>query len=178
MKQRGIREVIVWLLIFVIGSLIVIFLVYPNSFQSFKSNIRNIIPSSSDMNILSSDSKNGSSLEDPLIQECISSFNECKIISNKKYGTSASLIEKKKIESIEEGEEFYNTWKGIIQPTLEIEIFLTTNKWSAFYEGEEIDFPIVLLATKIIGPEGQLPVVLLCKNDGELTKKSKQELLC
>lgn len=37
-----IRDIFVWLLIFIVGSLIVSFLINPNSFQSFKSNIKSI----------------------------------------------------------------------------------------------------------------------------------------
>jgi len=39
----GIGKVILWLFVFVVGSLIVTFLVSPNSFQNFKSNINNVI---------------------------------------------------------------------------------------------------------------------------------------
>jgi hypothetical protein len=39
----GIRKVLMWLFIFIVGSLILTFLVSPNSFQNFKSNVNNII---------------------------------------------------------------------------------------------------------------------------------------
>jgi len=38
----GFKDVIVWLFIFIMGSLIVSFLIYPGSFQSFKSNFGGI----------------------------------------------------------------------------------------------------------------------------------------
>jgi len=38
------REVFLWLIIFVIGSLIVTFLISPNSFSSFKDNIQSLKP--------------------------------------------------------------------------------------------------------------------------------------
>ena len=39
-----ITEILVWLGIFIVGSLIVTFLISPNSFQTFKYNIKEIIP--------------------------------------------------------------------------------------------------------------------------------------
>lgn len=39
-------NIIQWLAIFIIGSLIVNFLISPGSYQSFKQNIKNIIPES------------------------------------------------------------------------------------------------------------------------------------
>ena len=37
-----IRYILMWLFIFIIGSLIVNFLIYPSSFESFKSNVKRI----------------------------------------------------------------------------------------------------------------------------------------
>jgi len=37
-----IKEIIVWIFIFIVGSLIVSFLIYPNSFYLFKENIRDM----------------------------------------------------------------------------------------------------------------------------------------
>ena len=45
----NIFELIEWLLIFIIGSLIVNFLIYPESFNSFKSNFNPIINSFNNM---------------------------------------------------------------------------------------------------------------------------------
>jgi hypothetical protein len=47
MKSYHFFNIVIWLLIFIIGSLIVSFLIYPETFQSFKSNIKNIITSTS-----------------------------------------------------------------------------------------------------------------------------------
>ena len=48
-----IKDILIWLGIFIIGSLIVSFLIYPSSFQLFKSNVKSILPSSSDVKISS-----------------------------------------------------------------------------------------------------------------------------
>ena len=39
-----IKDIFIWLGIFIVGSLIVSFLVYPNSLQSFKSNVNGVVP--------------------------------------------------------------------------------------------------------------------------------------
>ena len=36
------KDILIWLFVFIVGSLIVSFLIYPNTFQSFKSNIEEI----------------------------------------------------------------------------------------------------------------------------------------
>ena len=53
----GFKDIIVWLIIFIIGGLIINFIIVPGSFQSFKYNIKNIIPESiSDFSITNSGS--------------------------------------------------------------------------------------------------------------------------
>ncbi len=47
--KETIKYIFLWLFIFIVGSLIVSFLIYPESFQSFKYNIKSSIP---DINIL------------------------------------------------------------------------------------------------------------------------------
>ena len=39
-------DIIIWIFVFVVGSLIVTFLLSPNSFQALENNIKDIIPSS------------------------------------------------------------------------------------------------------------------------------------
>lgn len=43
-KATGFGQIILWLGIFIVGSLIVTFLVNPNSFENFKSNLKSIVP--------------------------------------------------------------------------------------------------------------------------------------
>ena len=38
------KDILIWLGVFIVGSLVVSFLIAPSSFQSFKSNIKSIIP--------------------------------------------------------------------------------------------------------------------------------------
>ncbi len=47
MSRYTFWDIFVWVLIFVVGSLIVSFLIYPSSFQSFKSNVKDIFSSNS-----------------------------------------------------------------------------------------------------------------------------------
>jgi len=41
-KMGLIKQIFLWLFIFIVGSLIVSFLIYPSSFNSFKSNVKSI----------------------------------------------------------------------------------------------------------------------------------------
>lgn len=51
------KDILIWLGVFIVGSLIVSFLIYPTSFQSFKSNVKSILPSTSNNNPSSITSK-------------------------------------------------------------------------------------------------------------------------
>lgn len=53
-----IKYILIWLFIFIIGSLIVNFLISPNSFQSFKENIKSIIPEKEEIKINLSKNEN------------------------------------------------------------------------------------------------------------------------
>ncbi|MFW9877455.1 MAG: hypothetical protein ACFFG0_30585 [Candidatus Thorarchaeota archaeon] len=114
-----------------------------------------------------------STYEDPLVSKCRASFNSCKEVSTKKYDISISLIEMEKFQDKSKAEEFYNTWKGPLQMGLKYEL-----TGFAYNKDVEDYLPIVLIASKVRGPEGQLPVVLTCNSDGNLISNSKSQLLC
>lgn len=114
-----------------------------------------------------------STYEDPLITKCKASYNSCKDVSTQKYDLSISLIKTEKFEDKSKAQEFYNTWKGPLQMGLDTELTLFD------YNKKVEDFiPLVLFATKVRGPEGQIPVVLICDKNGDLIKFSKSALLC
>ena len=156
-----------WLGVFIVGGLIVTFLVTPNSFQSFKSNIKSIIPDNSNLQ------KSNSITKDSLMLQCENSFNECKDIAERKYDLSISLIEKEKFEDSEKAQEFYKTWEGFNQLDL---LYSITKS----YREEELDneMPIVIFAIKINTKEIQRPLVIVCNKNGSLTGSSKYELSC
>jgi hypothetical protein len=67
MSKYEFKDIAIWLLVFIVGSLIVSFLIYPNSFQSFKSNIKSIIPSTlSNTNINNPSNVNTNSSSTPI----------------------------------------------------------------------------------------------------------------
>jgi len=113
------------------------------------------------------------SYKDSLVSKCESSYNTCRDISIQKYDISISLIKAEKFTNKAEAEEFYNIWKGPLQFRLETEII----GWGHNKKIED-SFPVVLFALKTKGPEGQLPVVLVCDNSGNLIKHSRSQLLC
>ncbi|OGJ12823.1 hypothetical protein A3K82_00715 [Candidatus Pacearchaeota archaeon RBG_19FT_COMBO_34_9] len=136
------------LLIFIIGSLIVSFLIYPNSFQSFKSNINGMIIGlkgdvTEKMNIIE---------EDSMIKQCKIEFNRCKEVAEAKYDTfSLSLIKIEKFINMENATEFYNTWNFAVLQS---------------YHNLPNDFPYVLMAVKISSSEGSMSMVRKCDENG------------
>jgi len=114
-----------------------------------------------------------STYEDSLITKCKASYNSCKDVSTQKYDLSISLIKTEKFEDKSKAQEFYNTWKGPLQMGIDTELTLFD-----FDKKVEDYLPLVLFAIKVRGPEGQVPVVLICDKNGDLVKFSKSALLC
>ena len=168
------KDVFTWLSIFIIGSLIVTFLVSPNSFQSFKSNIKNIVPASSDTkeSIMGTNSYPSTRAdENDLISRCKVSLNKCKDISTRKYDLSMSIIEVKKFNDEVRAVEFYNTWN----------VFLGFNLDTIFalsHSTIEEQLPFVLIAVSLVREGEKYPVVAICDGNGELNINSKISLLC
>jgi len=169
------KEIIIWLIIFIVGSLIVSFLVEPNSIQSFKNNIKSIFPFSeynsdsslnTNLNTSSSNSQKDIVEEETLIDKCKKSFNECKEITTTKYSMATiPLIKIEQFDNKEEAEEFFYTWGGMGQ-TYDL-------SFQSFQEKE--GYPLVLIATKHIF---ETPIVIICNKEGKLLRYSKITLLC
>jgi hypothetical protein len=146
--KNKIKEVFKWLFIFVVGSLIVSFILQPDSFQSLKNNVNNLISVIKDKVIIN---------EDPLISQCRESFNRCKNIAETKIdGMTLSLINIEKFHNEASALEFYNTWSS-----------LSSGKSTKLPDG--VNLPVVLIAFKIGGSTGSMSMVKDC--DG-----SKMEL--
>jgi len=45
------KDIFIWLFVFVVGSLIVSFLIYPSNFNLFKSNVKGVIPNDINLNV-------------------------------------------------------------------------------------------------------------------------------
>jgi len=160
-----IREVFLWLIVFVVGSLVVTFLVSPGSFQSFKQNVgdigANVVSNPSKTEIVKS---HGS--EDVQLVECVLKFNECKKISETKIGISIKINEYEKFDNQEEAAEFYRQWSD---PYLQISLFQ-----------EEV--PVVLISTSVKFSDGveqlTLPFVAVCDSDKNLVTETKRFFSC
>ncbi len=111
--------------------------------------------------------------EDELIEGCKQNYELCKEVATKKYDISISLLEAEKFSQVSEAEEFYDTWKGQ-QAGLDVEWGLS----HGFGMLTENNFPLVLLATKVRGPQGSLPLVVICDKTGQLIDSSKNQLSC
>jgi len=165
-KRGGFGKVFGWLFVFVVGSLIVTFLVNPNSFNDLKQNIKGITSSISG-NSISNNS------EDPLLIKCRDSFNRIKDIAEQKYDVSISLLQIQRFEDEDPANNFFNTWKSSSQYTLRQILFGFLDT----YGNRDIEFPIVLIAISIRGDYGQIPKVVVCETGGDLSSYSKNILL-
>lgn len=166
-KRANIGYIFGLLIVFVVGSLIVTFLVSPGSFNNFKSNVKSILPSPSiNSNVISN------SATQTLLDKCKISLSKCEDITRKKFGTfSVTLLDSKEINNLEEGEDFSSTWSFILS-SLETAVRIEYG-----YENK-VEFPIILLATRVSGPGGEMPVLVQCNKEGDLFRFSKMSLLC
>ena len=151
------KDILIWLGIFIIGSLIVSAIIDPSIIPDFKDK--------SDISFNTQTKTN-----DPLVDSCTIKFNECKNIGESKYNLNVKLQEKQRFGDISGAENFFNTWSGVRQGT--------GINWYA----SEVSFPIVLFATKINIKEGleevTYPYVVFCSSNGELTPKTKSGIGC
>ncbi len=158
------KEIIIWIIVFIIGSLVVTFLVSPNSFQSFKSNIKSIIPSNSNI-----DKQTSSKSQETIVSYCIQEFNKYTGIAEQKYNhLSYSMIEVEKMSSDEEAGEFWDLYKS------PLDFSYSTQK--TVYSSWNFTYPIVMIAGKLIINDGSLPFVVYCDSDGKLSENSKKIL--
>lgn len=124
-------------------------------------NVKINLPDSNDLE---------SKKEDVLVKTCKNSFNTCSSIFSKKYGGSVSIIEIERFDDKENAEEFYHVWKGFGQISVKYEYDI--------FGLDEYNTPLVLIASKVKGDLGQLPLVLVCNSNGDFVEGSKAKLLC
>ena len=158
-----IGEIVLWAAIMIVASLIVSMIVNPIIYTNLKNRVTGIFKGP------------GIITEDSLTAKCLTSFNQCKQVYEKKYEISMSVVEAKKVLNLSAGNDFYNTWKGINQTGLESEYNYNLGV------GEKLDessFPIVLFAITLRGKEGLVPYVAVCNKEGNLIQYSKTILSC
>lgn len=167
-----IKEILIWLGVFIIGSLIVTFVVSPNSFNSFKNNMEDIIHTSTQ-----GSSINVQASQDTLITQCKNSFNVCKNVIEKKYGLDVSINEIRKFEysDLDEANEFVSKWytKGAsVKGIMVIEQVMAMEDTSRNTEQEfENKFPVVLIAFSEVKSETgfSMPLVAMCDVSSKLS---------
>jgi len=134
------KEIIIWLGIFIVGSLIVTFLISPGSFDRFKDNVKDI----TEKDIIKQTINKTTTLTEPediQITECLERFNECKRISETKTGVSIKIIEYKKFTEYNKALEFYTTWTSPYTKSLMVSGMMKN------YFLPKDNFPIVLIAS-------------------------------
>jgi len=100
---------------------------------------------------------------DELIEKCSQSYDNCvKIATTKFDALSVSLIKMEKFGNEEKAEEFLSTWHTMTVQPLGLWYYVDNGSFGGHVE--ESFFPMVLIAAKMTGPTGQVPVVLVCDN--------------
>ncbi len=174
-RRMRFKEIIIWLGIFIVGSLIVTFLVSPGSFDRFKDNIVDITKKTITEQTITK-TTNLNEPEDIQITKCLAKFNECKKISEMKTGVSIKINEYKKFTEYNKALEFYTTWTSPYTKSLMV------NEMMKNYLLPKDNFPIVLIATsaKINSAYGtvQDSYVAVCDSSYNLIKTTKTLLNC
>jgi len=153
-----IKYILVWLFIFIVGSLIVNFVVFPSSFESFKENIKSVIQKVEIEHLKLYEDK------------CSIKFNECKEIAEAKLGNSFEVHKIKKFEQSEEIEakEFFESWCEYCD--YESQVF--DEGW-VLTKSIEREYPLTMFAyteilTNIYGAEQRLTRITVCDAKGKL----------
>jgi len=169
-------------IIFIVLVLMAVYLFYfqPQILRTISGRVTNILGDLKTNTNVNPTSQISVPVEDELIVKCRQSYDNCKEIATQKYDVSISLIKIEKFEDKSNAEEFYNTWKGPIQIG---QFGLDWDLMSSYPDNPnttpiENYFPVVLLALKVTNPQGQLPLVVVCDNSGNLVKASKNQLQC
>lgn len=171
------KEIAIWLVVFIVGSLIVTFLISPTSFDSFKSNIGSIIPTKSEVSLNSASIANN-----PSLANCQNEIGEKTRIAEEKSPVSLdiSIREYKSFNNSLSALEYLEEWK-----LMGNELFILGNQ---YYEPNidlnkeedldkivEYDDIIVFLARFEYSREGDSVKILkpiICL-DGKLSPESK-----
>lgn len=174
------KEIFVWLFIFVIGSLIVSFLISSESFDSFKQNVGditgNVINNIKDLKIDSiSEKSSGKEKQDIQINECLAKFEECKRISEAKNSASIKINEYEKFTEYNEAVEFYRTWSSS-----DVVFMLNSGIEQGYIPNENM--PLVLIATSTEWDFGyeriKMPFVAVCDSNYNLVGQTKTLFNC
>lgn len=145
-------------------------MVSPDSFSSFKSNIKSIIPSGSQTSLNSA--KNS---EDPLVNQCVDAFEECIDIATTKYSTlSIKILKYEKFNSKEPALEFFNTWSNPMQKSINP----LTHQEGDWRPWGNVTYPIVLFSTRVNYDGTENPAVAICNSDGRLQTITKTGYMC
>lgn len=145
------KEVVVWLVIFIIGSLIVSYLVGQTSIKTLKETISSVISG------VKMDSKK---VEDPLVAQCLSEFNKCKERLETKYSVDINIIRYQRFDDLEDAKAYFDDWAGFLQH-------------SQYFSSDKAKGPVVVVATHIRGVDGiKNPWASVCDESGELKEKT------
>ena len=160
----AVKEIITWIIVSVIALLIVSMIINPTIYTNVKNKV---------INVFSKSENKIKAINDPLLDQCQMSINDCISTSEKKYGFTINIIKTIKVNNLSEGNSFYNQWKSFLQSNLESE-------YSFEYDRKinDSDFPIVMFALALEKENMQNPLVAICQNNGTLISFSKISLLC
>lgn len=117
-------------------------------------------------------------IQSDLVMSCEQDFEYYVNILESKYSTRVSTIKIEEIKSMEEAENFFNTWKSsLAMQYLVSKDFESLGENNPAIFGAGIDnFPVVMIVAKF-KTDTEMPLVLGCDGDGKLTSYSKRALL-
>jgi hypothetical protein len=155
-------EVILWIIIIIVASLVVSMIINPAIYTNTKNKVVALF-------------KTSISRQDSLEKKCVSSFEVCKDIYEKRYGIFINISESKKVENMSDGDIFFNNWKGQSQVNLKTEFYMYALSGNPL---DNSDFPLVLFAVMFRTNPGPSSYVVICNKNGELIRTSKIALSC
>lgn len=158
-----VKDILIWVFIFVVGSIVFQFIVYPESFNSLKEDVHS---SAGSLQEKIQEEVTSPQEQDTLTNSCLDSYQACKYIAENKFGISIKLIEYQKFTDLESATSFINTWKN---PLVNVAIDPLP---------EEKDLPVVVFATRQEKDGEVLPTVFVCNNNGELIQSLTKNMLC
>jgi len=159
------KEIFIGLAIFIVGSLFVGLLIFPNAFQSVKYNIEKVLSPNNSL-------EETFIKEDSIVSNCINTFNECIDIAEAKEGVPIKTLKVKQVNDTESATDFWNTWRNDANQ-------YDYNTHLEFYNIEEI-YPMVMIAlTKDYpSPLPDSPKTAICNSKGELIGFSRNDIGC
>lgn len=170
------KYIFLWLSIFIIGSLIVNFLIYPHSFQSFKSNVNNLLST----NIINQKLKQETSTTST--NSCLNELKEKLKITKAKspFDLTTKIEEYQKFSDTPSALKYLNDWGYGSEewhlPILFPEFF--TGVTYPYEQKELNDIEVILVQFKFNSGYESFKTLnpIICIN-GELTENSKKKLI-